>query len=390
MKIGIDATALYGRYGGVEYALWNLLGALNAIEQTAALRHKWVIYVPQDGPSAEQTKAFDSHWQWRRLPFRGSEKWKRIAWQQGVLAKAAERDGCEVLHCPTYVCPLRANLPIVLTIYDFIALTHPHFATPLNRAHYGWMLPRCARRAARIMVPSEPVRRELVRRVPEAGARCVVVPLGVEADFGQSFSEEQLQAARKTWNLPPRFVLFVGNAEPKKNARAILEAMKLLPAALREIPLVVSGGARAWQEWEIGTSSQTLLKSAPPTNASLEPRTLSLGYIERGDLPLLYALCDAFVFPSLAEGFGLPVLEALAGGAPVIASDRVPLADLETAAIVVEPHDVKALAQQLEILLSDAALRADLSARGRRFAQPYSWQRTAQMTLDVYASLGAK
>jgi len=390
MRIGIDGTALYGRYGGVEYALWNLLVALHASETDSSL--EYVVYIPHDGPPPANLDRFGVRWRWVRLPFKGEDKARRVLWQQSVLPRQLLRDGCHLLHSPTYVCPLLCPVPVVLTVYDFIALTHPQFATPMNRVHYGAMLPRCVHVAHRVIVPSDAVRRELARRFPHAAKRSCVVPLGVEPIFHQAFDDATKAQIRARYHLPERFILFVGNPEPKKNLRGVLHALDLLPQnAACDVPLVVVGGARAWTGYELGTTytvHQSTLNGAMPAMApSLSSRTMALGYVPRRDLPVLYALCEAFVFPSLAEGFGLPVLEALAAGAPVVASDRVPLPELQQAALICNPHDATSIAHQLERILSDDALRADLQTRAREFAAPYTWRRTAEMSIDVYQSL---
>jgi glycosyltransferase involved in cell wall biosynthesis len=405
MRIGIDATALYGRYGGVEYALWNLLGALEAVDK----QNQYVVYIPHDGPPPANLHRFGVRWRWVRLPFHGADKARRVFWQQALLPRQLNVDNCDILHSPTYVCPLRCSVPIVLTVYDFIALSHPQYATRMNSLHYGTMLPRAVRAAQRIMVPSDFVQRELKRRVPDALTRSCVVPLGVEPAFHQTPTPEHVDEVRERYHLPQKFLLFVGNPEPKKNVRNLIRALEMLPVEPRfDLPLIVTGGARAWSDYEIGQtydssrqydSVQSTLNGAPQLVAGKQsatlartgtPRaveTISLGYVPRRDLPVLYALCEAFVFPSLVEGFGLPVLEALAAGAPTIASDRVPLPGVEQVALICNPHHPDNIAAQVMKVLSDADLRAELRHRARAFAEPYTWRRTAEMTLDVYHSL---
>jgi glycosyltransferase involved in cell wall biosynthesis len=382
MRIGVDATALFGRFGGVEYALWNLLLALREAEERGLLAPcSWTVWVPRDGPLREARRAFPPSWRWERLPFAGADKARRIAWQQGALPGAARRARLDVLHCPTYVCPLRAEVPVVLGVYDFIALSQPRFATRLNRLHYGLLLPLSARRAARVIVPSRVVADDLQRFAP--GARGVLVPLGVEDFFFVEPSARELEQARARWNLPPRFVLFVGNPEPKKNMVSIIHAMRGWPVEMRGIPLVTAGGARAWKDFAPLHAGTTNVAA----NASGQSEVLvrSLGYVPRGDLPLLFRLCSAFAFPSLAEGFGLPVLEALACGAPVVASDRVPIEGIESVARLVDPLDVAALAHALaEALDESTAVRRESGERAQKWARRFSWHTAALKTAAVY------
>jgi glycosyltransferase involved in cell wall biosynthesis len=362
MHIGIDATALYGRFGGVEYALSNLLQAL----EQSDLNNQYTIYLPRDAPPGA-LRGGTAHPRRRRvrLPFAGADKLRRILWQQCELPRRLQRDGCDLLHAPTYVSPLRASVPVVLGAYDLIALAQPHFATRPNRAHYGLLMPRCLRRARRVIVPTEAVRREIARFAPEALAQTRVVPLGVEDEFRRAVSASERDRVRRRYRLPDAFLLFVGNHEPKKNLSSLLRA---LPLVANVPPLVIAGGVHAWRGYR------------PAANA----RVLDLGYVPRHDLPALYGLCRAFVFPTLAEGFGLPVLEALACGAPVVAGKAVPLPTLDNAALLCEAARPAAIARQLQRVLDDAALREKLSRAGREYARPFTWQRSAEMTLDVY------
>lgn len=373
LNIGLDATALYGRYGGVEYALWNLLSALNVVDED----NYYTVYIPHNGPPAERLKNFNQRWRWVRLPFDGERKARRILWQQTQLPQRLLRDGCSLLHAPTYVAPLLAPVPIVLTVYDLIALTHPQFATPLNRLHYGALLRRCLARAHRVIVPSEAVRQEIKRRVPSAAAHTQVIPLGVEPLFFQVHDAVRQNDVRARYALPPRYLLFVGNFEPKKNLRNALLALDYLNPA---VPLVVVGGARAWTGYEV----QDLSAGNGPTPGQPAPRTYSVGYVRRQDLPVLYAMSEAFVFPTLAEGFGMPVLEALASGTPVVTSAEAHLPGVEQVALICDPYDPKSIAAQIQRLLHEPGLQARLRHQSRVYATPFTWRHSAEMTLEVY------
>jgi glycosyltransferase involved in cell wall biosynthesis len=359
--VAIDGTALYPPFGGVEYSLWNLLTALRDLDTP----HRFTVYVPHDGPQAD----FGANWTWHRLPFDGSAKLRRIRWQQTELSHQLLRDKCDLLHAPTYVSPLRCPVPVVLGVYDLIALTHPHFATKLNRLHYSLVLPHSLRRAAQIIVPSDVVGRDVKTFAPQAKVN--VVPLGLEDDFLREVSDAEIQQTRAEMKLPQKYILWVGNFEPKKNLPLLLRAHDLLCQRLSDAPpLVIAGGARAWDGHEIAGDGT---------------RRIFLGYTERRHLPALFAGCAAFVFPTLAEGFCLPVLEALGAGAPVITSPAVPLPNLETVAEIADPHDDEALSQRIEALLAQPERAAQLRQRGRDYARTFTWRRAALQTLNVYA-----
>lgn len=366
MRIAIDATALYGRYGGVEYALWNLLRALGAQAETI----EYCVYIPHDGPPPALLQPFPKNWRWVRLPFRGDQRLKRILWQQLVLPLQLRARGCTLLHAPTYVLPLLNKVlnrswrvPIILTVYDLIALESPQFATPSNRLHYGVMLPRSIHIADRIIVPSETVREGVLRQSLQAANKLRVVPLGVEPLFFQERSTLLLDEVRGRYSLPEKYLLFVGNFEPKKNLERILQALEKLPDAP---PLVISGGARAWHAVQSTPGVQTI------------------GYVRRRDLPALYAQCEAFVFPSLAEGFGLPVLEALASGAPVVTSTSVALPNLNDVVALCDPCSVESIAATIKRVLDNAAFSHHLRTAGKEYARPFTWSQAAQQTLEIY------
>lgn len=362
MRIAVDATALYGRYGGVEYSLWNLLCGLNAQDT----QHEYCVYIPADGPPPALLQSFNARWRWVRLPFEGRQKLRRIFWQQRILPGQLLRDGCGILHAPTYIAPLQASVPVVLTVYDLIALTHPQFATPLNRLHYGALLPASIKRATRIITPSQAVAREITARFPSRFPR--VVELGLEPAFFKETSQQVMAQVRERYRLPERYLLFVGNFEPKKNLQNVLRALERLPQAP---PLVVAGGNRAWAGHQVRGGA----------------RIHVTGYVARADLPALYAGCTAFVFPSLAEGFGLPVLEALACGAPVVTSPAVALPELEKVALICNPNSPADIADGISRILQDSEETARLQVTGREYARPYTWRWAASETLAIYRGL---
>ena len=365
MRIGMDATALYGRFGGIENSIWHLLSELRILDT----QNDYLVWVPADAP--EPPEPPNARWQWRRLPFPGAAKARRIVWQQLQLPFWLRRERCDILHSLNYVMPLAAPVPTVLTIYDLIALNHARFATTANRIHYRAIMPQSLRRAARVVVTAPQIAAEVALRVPDGLERVRTVPLGVDELFFASVPTEKRLALRAKYRLPEKFCLFVGNFEPKKNLPNLLRAFDLLQASVPDSPpLVVAGGVRAWPGHEKSLGHVQLL-----------------GYVEREELAALFAECTLFCFPSLREGFGLPVLEALACGAPVVASPAVPLPALDEVAALAPPRAPAAIAAALERLVGDPELRENMSARGRIYAREFTWKRTAERTLAVYGEL---
>jgi len=362
MRIGIDATALYGRYGGVQYAVWNLLFALSRL----AHGNEYIVYIPANGPPPRLRQKFDARLHWRILPFNGQQRLKRIAWQQLELPGLLEREQCDLLYAPTYVAPVLPPVPVVLTVFDIIALQYPQFATTANRLHYQMLLPASIRRAARIAVPSEEVRKKIGERF---GAKVLlkthVVPLGLEPLFFEKQTTAQIEAIRQQYQLPQKYFLFVGNREPKKNIDGLIAAYQLLKSHRKDAPaLVLAGGARPWKNQLFETED-----------------VHEIGYIRRRHLPALYAGSAGLVFPTLAEGFGLPVLEALASGAPVITTRAVPIPGIANVAQIVNPHSKNEIAKAMEKLLDDSENANRARAEGPNFAAPFTWKRAARQML---------
>jgi len=355
LKIIFDATALYGTMGGIQNALFHTFAALRALDQS----NDYLVYLPADAPA---DLVSSDNWRCQRLPFDGAQKARRIGWQQLELPLLLKRERADLLHAWNYVAPLLSPVPTILTVQDLIALNRPRFATRANRLHYRAIAPQSLKRAARVLVTTPRGQAEVWRRAPTADVR--VIALGVEAQFFAPIAQAEVERVRRKYELPPRFLFFLGNFEPKKNLPNLLRALEQLPGAP---PLVVAGGIAPWP------GTQSLLRGVR-----------QLGFVPRADVPALLKACEIFCFPSGCEGFGLPVLEALAVGAPVVASSEVPLPNLASVALCPPPRFAVPIADAIERLLRDAALRRELSAAGREYARPYTWENAARATLGVY------
>lgn len=358
MRIVFDATALHGtrgQRGGIENALWQTFAHLRAIDG----RHHYLVCIAAD---TQVDWPSDERWQWHRLPFRGAQKLRRIAWQQLELPLLLRRIGADLLHCWNYVMPLASPVPTILTVQDLIALDHSSYALRANRLHYRALMPQSLRRAARVIVTTEQTRHAVLRRAPGADVR--TIPLGVESEFTQTIAPADIETVRHKYDLPAKFLFFLGNFEPKKNLPNLLRALEMLPDAP---PLVIAGGIAPWPQFD------RLLSGVK-----------QLGFVPRGDVAALLGACEIFCFSSLCEGFGLPILEALACGAPVVASSAVPLPDLERVALCPSPRSPRAIAAAIAQLLHDELLRRKFSEVGREYARAFTWEQTARATLDLY------
>jgi glycosyltransferase involved in cell wall biosynthesis len=277
-------------------------------------------------------------------------------WYPAVLPWRAQRDGVDVLHCPTFRAPLRSSAPLVVTFHDLAVLRHPEAFNRWTRGYSALTLPRIARAAAAIVAVSEFTKGELIELLGAPAEKVRVIPNAVAAPF-----RPEGPVSRGD------YVLAVSTLEPRKNLQALADAFARADLEGCELRLV---GARGWGGVNVNGD-----------------RVRYLGFVPDEELASLYrgARCVAYV--SRYEGFGLPVLEALACGAPVVAADLPSIREFAGGgAITVDPGDPEAIAAGLE---QAGARREELAARGPKAAAPYEWSRTAAETLALYREVAA-
>jgi len=270
-------------------------------------------------------------------------------WYPFVLPRRARR--LDVLHCPSFRGPIRARVPYVVTVLDLGVLRHPAAFNLWSRTYSRALVPRVVRAADRVITISDFSRRELVEllRVPEEQIR--VVPPAV----GEPFRPEGERADGE-------YVLAVGTVEPRKNLERVAEAARLAGVELRV------AGAPGWGDVQVGGDGVRFL-----------------GYVSDDELARLYRGAACVAYASLYEGFGIPVLEALACGAPVVTSEGTPMAELANgAAVLVDPYESSAIAEGIR---SAVARRDELARAGPAVASGYTWRRGAELTADVYREL---
>ena len=352
MRIGVDARAATEEPAGRGRYVRELLRALAQRKDP----HNFVLYArePWDEPLGDR-------FGWRSIQA-PDPLWHVRA------ARAANRE-CDVfLSTNSYLTAWFLRVPTVMVVYDLVAfdssLGAPRRSVWVERA----TIRRGLARSAVIACISENTERELVARHPEVRERTAVTPLGLAPLPGRGDDDD----------LPERFVLAVGTLEPRKNLPRLAEAYGSLPADLRaEHPLLVAGPT-GWQTDETESSLRAL---------GADCRLL--GRVSDARLAALYRSCTVFCYPSLGEGFGLPVLEAMAAGAAVITSDRSSLPEVGGDAVdYVDPTDTTAIASALESLLRDPARRDALAERARNRAREFTWDRTAALILEALERAG--
>lgn len=297
----------------------------------------------------------------------------RVLWEQLAQPLILRRIGADLVHGPVYVVPLGTSLPTVVTIHDLSFLRFPHFFRPANRLYLGLFTRLSARRAQRILAVSEHTAQETVRLLGIPRSKIRVVYHGVDPVF-RPLPAEKVAAFRARQGLPDRFILYVGTLEPRKNLVRLIQAFAHIPPA--DCPALVLAGARGWYDEGIFAAVEQL---------NLQDRVLLPGYIPNEELPLWYNAARVFAYPSLYEGFGMPVLEALACGTPVLTSATSALPEAAgDGALLVDPTDADAIADGLHRLLTDESLRETLRQRGLAHAARFSWAHTAEETVALY------
>jgi O-antigen biosynthesis alpha-1,2-mannosyltransferase len=304
----------------------------------------------------------------RRVMLGGFTRW----WDQVALPAALRRDGVDVFLSPYYKRPLAAPCPAVVTIHDLFFIGYPGRRRRLYDAAMTRLARLYAAGASAIIADSEHSRRQIVDRLGLAADRTVVIPVGLGPEFRPG---APTAAQRERYGLGSCYALYVGNFMPHKNLPRLLRAWAALPEGLRvSHRLVLAGGGHAGRP----------ALAALADSLGLGDRVVFPGLIDDADLPALYGGAAALVQPSLDEGFGLPALEAMACGAPVVASRRGALPEVVgDAGVLVDPEDERALASALTRVLGSAAEREALAGRGLRRAAGFTAERTAGRVVDL-------
>ncbi|MDT7808370.1 MAG: hypothetical protein QOJ70_2183 [Acidobacteriota bacterium] len=367
MHIAIDAHSVGTGLAGNETYAANLVEALAEIDG----ENEYTIYVTR----AEAAERFEGRWPnvrvQRTLPH---TPLVRIPL---TLSAELRRRPVDLLHVQ-YTAPPFAPCPVVATIHDLSFEHLPETFKLRSRVQLKLTVRATARRAAHCIAPSEFTRRDLVETYGLDPERVTTIPLAASTRFRPVEDEGEVERVRRLYGIEGEYVLAVGSIQPRKNLARLVRAYSSLRGerGRSNLPQLVLVGKKAWLYGETLRAVE---------DEGLVGSVVLTGYVSEGDLPALYTGALCFAYPSYFEGFGLPPLEAMSCGAPVLTGNLTSLPEVVgDAGLMVDPFDTEALAHALARLIDDDALRADLRERGLRRARDFDWRDTARMTLQTY------
>lgn len=350
---------------GIGTYLRGLIGALARLDRAG----RYLLLAGPEGPETLPHLPGNFRWLEERAPGYSLR-------ELFTVSRALRRERVELLHAPHYVTPLAPPCPVVVTVHDLVHLRFPEHRSRLELVYARAMIGRAVRLSARVIAVSRATADELEAAFPRAAGKLDVVLNGIDDRFRRPPPEAETRATLAAHGLAPGYLLFVGNPKPHKNLERLLEACRRLLERRPDAPPLVLVGERE------GAGSPLPGWIA---RAGLGSHVRRLGHLPDDALPALYRGAAMLLQPSLWEGFGLPVAEAMAAGTPVVASRRGALPEIAgDAALLVDPEDVEALAAAISTLLDDPERRAELGRRGSERAAGLHWEETARRTLEVY------
>ncbi|MBN1865528.1 MAG: glycosyltransferase family 4 protein [Victivallales bacterium] len=366
MKIAYNAILLGGYFSGVEVTV-SRLGELLAHEFAHDLHVFMNSQYSDRGGFANAEVCLVG------LPM--NSRLSRIFWEHFVMPCRVRKLKCDLLHCPGYIAPVSQPCPTVLTVHDVIALKRPDLCKISNQLYYKLMLGRSIAAARQVVVPGENVKNDIVRIFGTSPEKINVIPFAASEVFSPVVEQDILEQVRIKYRLPHKFILFLANHEPKKNIAGVIRTFAEFRKEHKDYKLVLAGRA-AWGTKEASKLSYKL---------AIERDIIWPGFIPIADLLAVYSLADVFLFPSFEEGFGIPLLEAMACGLPVVCSDCEGLKETSAGAAVCVPADSHVLmAEKMSALITDKKLREKYVNKGFARARELTWEKTLKATVEVY------
>ena len=371
MRIGVDARSLAEPITGIGRYTLELLSRMVDTKSLDGSEHEWILY--------SHHPLLNGNWSCSNVTVKNwniSSRVLRMLWAQSVLPLWVVQDGCDLFWSPAHRLPKFLSLfawskPVkqVVTIHDLVWKYAPETMRPLSQRLDSWLMPYAVRTADKVIAVSQWTADDLIREVPESVDRIKVIH---EATSLPESKKKAIEADKS-------YLLFVGTLEPRKNLARLLEAYSKLEKELRDNYSLKIVGGKGWGKEDIQAISSKL---------NIVENVEILGYVDDEKLDALYRGAALLAMPSLYEGFGFPILEAMARGVPVLTSNTSSMPEVAgDAAVYVDPYSIESISSGLKKLLSNQELRATLAEGGCKRAGLFSWDRAAQQTLEVFESV---
>jgi glycosyltransferase involved in cell wall biosynthesis len=370
--IGIDYTAAYEQGAGIGRYVRELIRALAAEDARTAFR---LFVAGASGETLPLPPGPNFAWH----PTRITPRWFARIWHRLRVPLPVEvfTGRVRLFHATDFTLPpTLPGVPTLLTVHDLSFVRAPETATPVLKAYLDRVVPRSVRRATHVLADSQATKDDLIELYGTSPEKVTVLLSGVNAGFAPVTDEAVRRGVLQRYQIPDRpYVLSIGTVQPRKNYVRLMEAFAALGPAYDDIHLVIAGG-RGWLDSPIYRAVEDL---------KLADRVHFVGFARDEDLPALYSAAACLAYPSLYEGFGFPVLEAMACGTPVVTSNISSMPEVAgDAALLVDPYDVEAITEALRQLLDHEALRAELMSCGFEQAKQFTWQRAARQLGELY------
>jgi len=375
MKIAIEGQRLFRtKKHGMDMVALELINELQKLDH----ENEYVIFVKPD----EDTATLKETANFKIVQLGGGPY---PSWEQFALPKAAKKEGCDLLHCTSNTAPVNPGMPLIVTLHDIIYLEGISifkkggtWYQKVGNMYRRYVVPAVVKKSDKIITVSKFERNRIKDffGFPDSDNRLVAVYNGVSEHFKPVNDKEELDRVKKKYSLPERFFFFLGNTDPKKNTPGTLKAFsEYLKKTAEDVYLVML-------DYEKQELTKILSSIGDP---GLIDRILLTGYVVNTDLPSIYNLCEIFLYPSLRESFGIPMLEAMRCGAPVITSNTSSMPEVSgNAAYIVDPHKPEEITKAIIEIQNDKNLRDELITKGLKQAEKFSWKNMAIEVLELY------